>query len=80
MEIFIDMKGNVVKMEVDYSDIVDKRILECEELVVVSNLCFYLIFCCWGYCFKVILCGIFWVFCCSYFFFVVMYSYIVFIY
>jgi len=31
-----DMKGNVVKMEVDYSDTVDKRIPECEALAAVS--------------------------------------------
>ena len=31
-----DMKGNVVKMEVDYSDTVDKRIPECEALASVS--------------------------------------------
>lgn len=39
-----DMKGNVVKMEVDYSDTVDKRIPECEKLATVSNLRFHLIF------------------------------------
>ena len=31
-----DMKGNVVKMEVDCSDTVDKRIPECEALAAVS--------------------------------------------
>ena len=31
-----DMKGNVVKMEVDHSDTVDKRIPECEALAAVS--------------------------------------------
>ena len=31
-----DTKGNVVKMEVDYSDTVDKRIPECEVLATVS--------------------------------------------
>lgn len=31
-----DMKGNVVKMEVDYSDTVDKRIPECEAIAAVS--------------------------------------------
>lgn len=31
------MKGNVVKMEVDYSDTVDKRIPECEALASVSK-------------------------------------------
>ena len=36
-----DMKGNVVKMEVDYSDTVDKRIPECEALAAVSDSCFY---------------------------------------
>ena len=46
-----DMKGNVVKMEVDYSDTVDKRIPECEKLATVSNLRFHLIFCNWGYSF-----------------------------
>ena len=75
-----DMKGNVVKMEVDYSDTVDKRIPECEELAAVSNLRFHLTFCCWGYSFKVILCGTFWALCRSYFFSVVTYSHIVSIY
>lgn len=32
-----DMKGNVVKMEVDYSDTVDKRIPECEALAAVRK-------------------------------------------
>ena len=40
-----DMKGNVVKMEVDYSDTVDKRIPECEKLAAVSNYYFYTSFC-----------------------------------
>ena len=31
-----DMKGNVVKMEVDYSDAVDKMLPECEKLVKVT--------------------------------------------
>ena len=58
-----DMKGNVVKMEVDYSDTVDKRIPECEELAAVSNLGFHMTFCSWGYSFKAILCGTCWAFC-----------------
>ncbi|CAH3194164.1 unnamed protein product [Porites evermanni] len=33
-----DMKGNVVKMEVDYSDTVDKRIPECEALAADGKL------------------------------------------
>ena len=32
-----DMKGNVVKMEVDYTDTVDKRIPECEALSAVRK-------------------------------------------
>lgn len=40
-----DMKGNVVKMEVDYSDTVDKRIPECEKLATVSIYRFHEIFC-----------------------------------
>lgn len=35
-----DMKGNVVKMEIDYSETVDKRIPECEELASVSSYLF----------------------------------------
>lgn len=31
-----DMKGNVVKMEVDYSDTVDKTIPQCEKLAGVG--------------------------------------------
>ena len=31
-----DMKGNVVKMEADFSESVDKLLPECEELVKVS--------------------------------------------
>lgn len=52
-----DMKGNVVKMEVDYSDTVDKRIPECEKLATVSNLCFHPIFLPLGIFFKTVLCG-----------------------
>ncbi|KAJ7372722.1 26S proteasome non-ATPase regulatory subunit 12 [Desmophyllum pertusum] len=33
-----DMKGNIVKMEVDYSDTVDKRIPECETLAADGKL------------------------------------------
>ena len=33
-----DLKGNVVKMEVDYSETVDKRLPECEELVKSGKL------------------------------------------
>lgn len=40
-----DMKGNVVKMEVDYSDTVDKRIPECEKLATVSIYRFHAFFC-----------------------------------
>ena len=47
-----DMKGNVVKMEVDYSDTVDKRIPECEKLATVSILRFHLIFFLWGFSFN----------------------------
>ena len=32
------MKGNVVKMEVDYSGTVDKKIPECEALAAVCHL------------------------------------------
>ena len=39
-----DMKGNVVKMEVDYSDTVDKRIPECEKLATVSIYHFHAFF------------------------------------
>ena len=35
-ETVTDMKGNVVKMEVDYSDAVDKMLPECEKLVKVT--------------------------------------------
>lgn len=35
-----DMKGNVVKMEIDYSETVDKRIPECEALASVSSYLF----------------------------------------
>lgn len=34
-----DMKGNVVKMEVDYSNTVDKTIPECEKMAGVSLCC-----------------------------------------
>lgn len=49
-----DMKGNVVKMEVDYSDTVDKRIPECEKLTTVGSLRFDFIFLNWRYFFKTI--------------------------
>lgn len=32
MDTITDMKGNIVKMEVDYSDTCDKKIPECEEM------------------------------------------------
>ena len=35
-ETVTDMKGNVVKMEADFSQSVDKMLPECEELVKVS--------------------------------------------
>ncbi len=38
-ETVTDMKGNVVKMEVDYSETVDKALPECEALVKVSLFC-----------------------------------------
>ena len=73
-----DMKGNVVKMEVDYSDTVDKRIPECEELAAVCNLRFHATFCSWGYSFKAILCGTCWAFLSQLvFFFIVTSSHII---
>ena len=44
-----DMKGNVVKMEVDYSETVDKRIPECEALAAVCNSRFLLALLSWQY-------------------------------
>jgi len=49
-----DMKGNVVKMEVDYSDTVDKRIPECEKLATVGSLRFDLNLLNWRYFFETI--------------------------
>ena len=33
-----DMKGNIVKMEVDYSETCDKKIPECVEMAKVEKL------------------------------------------
>ena len=63
-----DMKGNVVKMEVDYSDTVDKRIPECEKLATVSSLRFPLIFSHWEYSFKTIFVSHVWLFVVASFF------------
>ena len=36
-ETVTDMKGNIVKMEVDYSETCDKKIPELEEMAKVSH-------------------------------------------
>jgi len=42
-ETITDMKGNIVKMEVDYSDTCDKKIPECEGLAKVCMVLFYIL-------------------------------------
>ena len=37
-ETVTDMKGNIVKMEMDYSETCDKKIPECEEMAKVCLL------------------------------------------
>ena len=54
-----DMKGNVVKMEVDYSETVDKRIPECEALAAVCNSRFLLALLLWQYYFNSTRVGLF---------------------
>ena len=43
-ETVTDMKGNVVKMEADFSQAVDKSLPECEKLVKVNRYVFKLRF------------------------------------